>query len=194
MRKGKTMAATANGNGRTTIPWRIIGWSIPALLLLLPLVAMRYTEEVNWTGSDFVFAAVLFGSVGLAFELIVRKSRSLAYRLGAAIAVVAAFLTVWVNGAVGMIGLEDNPYNLLFLGVLVLALAGAIIGRFRSAGMALAMAVAAIGQASVSAFGLSTDFRGGVLSMGFTGLWLLSAALFRSSSKEPAAADADPGA
>ncbi len=179
------MAATANGNGRTRIPWRIIGWSIPAVLLLLPLLAMRFTNEVNWTGSDFVFAAVLFLSVGLTFELIVRKSRSLAYRLGASMAVVAAFLTVWVNGAVGMIGSEDNPYNLLFLGVLVLALVGAIVARFGSAGMARTMALAAVAQAAVSAFGLSTDFRGGVLSMGFTGLWLLSAALFQSSAREP---------
>ena len=59
-KKGDTMTATANGNERTRIPWRIIGWSIPATLLLLPLVAMRFTDEVNWTFSDFVFAAVLF--------------------------------------------------------------------------------------------------------------------------------------
>ena len=175
------MTATANGNGRIRVPWRMIGWSIPAVLMLLPLIAMQFTNEVNWTASDFVFAAVLFGSVGLTFELIFRRSRSLAYRLGAAIAVVGAFLTVWVNGAVGMIGSEDNPYNLLFLGVLVLALVGAVIARFRSPGMARAMAAAGIAQAAVSAFGLSTDFRGGVLSMGFTALWLLSAALFRSA-------------
>ena len=99
-------------------------------------------------------------------------------------AVVAAFLTIWVNGAVGMIGSEDNPYNLLFLGVLVLALVGAAVALFRSAGMAGAMLAAGVMQAAVSAFGLSTDFRGGVLSMGFTGLWLLSAALFRSSARE----------
>ena len=163
------MAATANGNGRIRIPWRIIGWSIPAILMLLPLIAMQFTNEVNWTGSDFVFAAVLFGSVGLTLELIVRKSRSLAYRLGAAIAVVGAFLTVWVNAAVGMIGSEDNPYNLLFLAV-----------------------VAGIVQAAASAFGLSTDFRGGVLSMGFTGLWLLSAALFLSAARDKTSTGAEP--
>ena len=186
------MAATANGNGRIRIPWRIIGWSIPAILMLLPLIAMQFTNEVNWTGSDFVFAAVLFGSVGLTLELIVRKSRSLAYRLGAAIAVVVAFLTVWVNAAVGMIGSEDTPYNLLFLGVLVAALVGAVVARFRAAGMARAMVVAGIAQAAASAFGLSTDFRGGVLSMGFTGLWLLSAALFLSAARDRTSTGAEP--
>jgi hypothetical protein len=176
-------------SGRRGIPWRMIGWSIPVLLLLLPLVAMRFTAEVNWTASDFVFATVLFGSVGLAFELIVRKSRSLAYRSGAALAVVTAFLTIWVNGAVGMIGSEGNPYNLLFLGVLVLALLGAIVARFRPGGMAVAMAVAAAAQALVGALGLPTDLRGGVLSIAFAGLWLLAAALFRKAAGEQAGAD-----
>jgi hypothetical protein len=182
--------ATING-GRRGIPWRIIGWSIPALLLLLPLVAMRFTEEVNWTGSDFAFAAVLFGSVGLAFELIVRKSSNLAYRVGAAVAVIGAFLTVWVNGAVGMIGSEDNPYNLYFLGVPVLALAGALAARFRPRGMAGAMALAALVQAGLGLNGLAADPRGGLLSTVFAGIWLLAAGLFYLAARRRANAGAD---
>jgi hypothetical protein len=176
------MAKEAEKTGRrAAIPWRVIGWSIPALLLLLPLIAMRFTDEVIWTLSDFIFAAVLFGSVGLAFELILRKSRSLGYRCGAALAVLAAFLTIWVNGAVGMIGSEDNPYNLLFLGVLLLALAGAILARFQPAGMARTMAAAGVAQAVLSAMGLATDVRGGIFSMTFALLWLLAAALFKAA-------------
>lgn len=171
-------------SARRVFPWRLLGWSIPAILLLLPLIAMRFTEEVNWTASDFVFAAVLFGSVGLAFELIVRRSSSLAYRLGAAIAVIAAFLTVWVNAAVGMIGSEDNPYNLLFLGVPAVALAGAILARFRAAAMVWAMGVAAGMQAGLGLFGMSADPRGGILSTGFAVLWLLSAVLFAKAAQE----------
>lgn len=173
-----------NTGGRHGMPWRLLGWSIPALLLLLPLVAMRFTDEVNWTGSDFVVAAVLFGSVGLAFELIVRTSQSLAYRAGAALAVVAAFLTIWVNGAVGMIGSEGNPYNLLFGGVLLIALIGAILARFQPAGMARAMAAAAIAQAAVAAIGLSTDMLGGIFSLAFAAPWLLAAALFWNAAQE----------
>lgn len=176
--------------GRGGIPWRLVGWSIPALLLLLPLVAMQFTNEVNWTASDFVFACVLFGSVGLAFELIVRTSRSLAYRSGAALAVVTAFLTVWVNGAVGMIGSEDNPHNLLFGGVLAIALIGAVVARFQGAGMALAMLAAAIAQAALAALGLSADMRGAVFSMAFAVPWLLAAALFWNAAREQAAAGA----
>src|SRR5688572_12596569 len=147
--------------------WRIAGWSIPVILLLLPAVAMQFTAEVDWTASDFVFAAVLFGSVGIAFELIVRKSDSLAYRLGASLAVVAAFLTIWVNGAVGMIGSEGNPYNLVFGGVLLIALVGAIVARFEAAGMIRAMIATAAAQVGAGAFGLSSDPLGAVFSMGF---------------------------
>lgn len=181
-----------NTGGRHSIPWRIVGWSIPALLLLLPLVAMRFTDEVNWTASDFVFAAVLFGSVGLAFELIVRKSGSLAYRSGAALAVLAAFLTIWVNGAVGMIGSEGNPYNLLFGGVLAIALIGAVVARFQPAGMALALLAAAVAQAALAAFGLTTDMRGAVFSMAFAAPWLLAAALFWKAGREQVAAGSTP--
>lgn len=166
--------------------WRVAGWSMPVLLLLLPLVAMQFTTEVNWTAGDFIFAFLLFGSVGLAFELIVRTSDSLAYRLGAGLAVVGAFLTIWVNGAVGMIGSEENPYNLLFLGVPVLALIGSVVARFRALGMALAMVAAAASQGVLSAIGLTTDVRGAIFSMGFAGLWLLAAALFRNAAQEQA--------
>lgn len=171
-----------NIGGRSGIPWRAIGWSIPALLMLLPLVAMRFTEEVNWTGSDFLFAAALFGSVGFMFELIVRKSSKLAYRFGAGIAVIAAFLTIWVNGAVGMIGSEGNPYNLLFGGVLLIALVGGTVARFQAAGMARAMLVAGVAQAVLAGIGLATDLRGGAFSLVFAAPWLLSAALFRNAA------------
>jgi hypothetical protein len=187
------MANEAENTGKGyRIPWRMVGWSIPALLLLLPLVAMRFTQEVNWTASDFGFAALLFGSVGLAFELIVRKSRSLAYRSGAVLAVFAAFLTIWVNGAVGMIGSEGNPFNLLFGGVLAIALIGALVARFQPAGMTRALLAAAIAQAVIAAFGLTTDLLGGVFSMAFAVPWLLAAALFRKAAQEQVAAGLAP--
>jgi hypothetical protein len=173
--------------GRGWSPWRVAGWSIPVLLLLLPAVAMRFTSEVNWTVSDFIFAALLFGIVGLAFELIVRTSDSLAFRFGAGLGVLSAFLTIWVNGAVGMIGSEDNSYNLVFGGVLLIALIGSVLARFRPAGMARAMAVAAVAQVAAGAFGLTVDPLGAVFSIGFGALWLLSAALFWNSAGEQAA-------
>ena len=175
-----------DSGGRGWSPWRVAGWSIPVLLLMLPAVAMQFTSEVDWSVSDFIFAAVMFGIVGMAFELIVRTSDSLAYRFGAGLAVMAAFLTIWVNGAVGMIGSEDNPYNLMFGGVLMIALIGSVVARFRPAGMAAAMLAASIAQAVLSGLGFSTDVRGAMFSMAFAGLWLLAAALFRNAAQDGA--------
>jgi hypothetical protein len=165
---------------------RILGWSAVAALLALPLVAMRFTAEVNWTAEDFVAAGVILGGAGLATEFLVRRSTSHAYRVGAVLAVLAAFLTVWANLAVGMIGDEGNPYNLLFGGVLATALLGMILARFQPAGMPIAMLVTAVAQMAVGAFGMSADLLGGVLSMGFAGLWLAAAALFRAAARTEA--------
>ena len=129
--------------------WRIVAWSLAALLWLLPLAAMQVTSEVNWTASDFVFAAVLLGGVGLALELAVRHTRSRSYRAAVGLLLAATFLLVWINAAVGIIGAPDNPLNLLYGGVLATAFVGAIGARFRARGMARAMVATATAQALV---------------------------------------------
>ena len=165
---------------------RAAGWGLAVFIILLPLVAMRFTDEVNWTVGDFVFAALLIGGTGLLVELTVRTTRNLAHRAAVGFALAASFLLVWVNGAVGMIGSEENPYNLLFLGVILVALAGAVVARFRATGMAIAMLVAGAAQAAIALAGMPADLRGGILSTGLAGLWLISAALFRSAAQAAA--------
>lgn len=175
-------------------PWRIAGWSMAALLLLLPLVAMQFTSEVNWTQGDFIFAGLMIGTVGVTFELAVRMSRNWSYRAGVGLALAASFLIVWANGAVGMIGDEGNPYNLLFLAVIGLALAGAVAARLRAAGMAYATAAAAAAQVAIAAGGLTADARGAVLSALFGGLWLLSALLFTKAGRDEKMGSSAPSA
>ncbi len=177
------MADSGEMGVRRMSPWRLAGWGFAALLLLLPLVAMQFTGEVKWDAKDFIFAAVLIGGVGIAFELAVRMTSNLAYRAAIAVALGVSFVTVWANGAVGMIGDEGNPYNLLFLGVIALALVGAAVVRFRAAGMALVMLVAGIAYAGVALGGMGTDMRGAVLSSVFALGWFLAAALFRHASR-----------
>ena len=65
-----------------------------ALLLLIPLVAMQFTQEVVWTLSDFVFVGVLLFGVGLAFVLIARLGDNTTYRVavGVAVALIVAFV------------------------------------------------------------------------------------------------------
>ena len=170
--------------GRGSRRWRIVAWGLAALLLLLPAVAMQFTSEVNWTAEDFIFAGIIFGVVGLTYEVAVRMTRSWAYRGGVAAALAGGFMILWANGAVGMIGDEGERYSLLFYLVIPLALAGAIVARFRSAGMVWAMLAAAIAQAAIGVGGYSLDPRGAVFSTGLAGLWLLAAGLFALAARQ----------
>ena len=190
------MASRADNSGgrRGWSWWRILGWGFAATLMLLPAVAMQFTSEVNWTASDFVFAGVLIGGTGLLLELAARRSRSAAYRGGVALALLASFLLIWINGAVGIIGNEDNPANLMFLAVILIALVGSVLALFRPAGMAMAMAAAAGAQALIAAIALYRGLGaseppgplGIVLLIGFfVGLWLASAWLFKRAAELP---------
>jgi len=69
-------------------------------------------------------------------------------------AVAAALFRVWINMAVGMVGNEDNPVNLMYFGVLAVGVIGAIIARLRPRGMANAMFAMAIAQALVAVIAL----------------------------------------
>lgn len=174
---------------RRVNPWRLAAWSLAGLLLILPLLAMRFSAEVTWTTGDFLFAGLLLGGAGLMLELAVRRSRNLAYRAAAGIALAAAFVILWANAAIGMIGNEDNRYNLLFLAPVAIALLGVIASRMRAAGMAWTMIAAAAAHLAIALGGLPSDRHGALASAGLAGLWLVSAALFRSAARRRSAAD-----
>ncbi len=171
--------------------WRIAGWGAAVALVLLPLVAMQFTSEVNWTFGDFIFAIIMLGSVGLGLELAVRKGNR-AYTMAAGLALLVSFLSFWFTGAVGIIGNENEDSNMLFLCVVVIALAGSAIALFRAQGMAVAMCVAAVAQLAVpvvaSIIGDSTTKAIWapeviILTIVFTAMWLVSARLFRSAAR-----------
>ena len=125
-----------------------------ACLLLIPLVAMRFDTGVNWTWSDFVVAGTLLFGAGLTFILIAQQATNLTYRLAVGVAVAAGLLLVWANLAVGLVGSEHNPANLLYGGVLAVAAVGAIAARFRPLGMSRAMFGAALTYVVVTAIAL----------------------------------------
>src|SRR3712207_5369059 len=128
--------SSENSSGHRRHVWRLAPWLIAALLLALPLAAMRFTDEKNWDETDFiVFGAMLFGACGV-YELAARMTGNTAYRAAVGVAVVAAFILIWMNLAVGIIGSEDNPANLMYAGVLAVAVLGSPIVGFRPHRMA----------------------------------------------------------
>lgn len=182
------MSDDSAGQVRRGSRWRIAGWSLAGGLLLLPFVAMRFTEEVAWGPEDFLVAAILIGGTGLLLELAVRRSRDTAYRAGAGVALAASFLLIWLNLAVGIIGSEDNPLNKLYAGVLAIGCLGSLAAGFRPRAMAVAFAAAAAAQMLVSAIALYNGYFTLVLDGFFAALWLTSAWLFRRAAEERAAA------
>ena len=81
---------------------------------------------MNWDLLDFLAFGVMIGTVLLIVLIARRSSKLRSYRAAALIAAIGAFLMVWSNAAVGIIGNEENGANMLFYGVLTVPLLGAL--------------------------------------------------------------------
>ncbi len=145
---------TEGGGGRRIGRRRMAAWGAAALLLLAPWFAMQVTDQVDWSVADFAVFGALLAGAGAAYELAARKTGDTAYRAAVALALAAAFILVWVNGAVGIIGAEDDPANRMYFGVLAVGVVGALIARFRPGGMVRALSATALAQALAAGIAL----------------------------------------
>ncbi|GAB1489587.1 hypothetical protein MASR2M8_20400 [Opitutaceae bacterium] len=162
--------------------------------MLIPLTASRFAEGWNWGVADYVLAWVMMTGVGFVYALVTRKSDHIAYRLAAALALLTAFMIVWGTIAVGFIGSDDNPANMLYGGVLLTGMIGAGLARFSPVGMAWAMVATAIVQMLVPVVAYlfwRSDFSPGVLqvfalNLAFALLFVASAGLFHHAARQSA--------
>ena len=101
----KTMIADGAVTPRRTVA-RSIGLVVlgTVLILLVPLVAMRFTHEMNWALFDFIAAGVLLTGTGFAFVLSMRTLRTSRARLAAGVVLALALALVWGELAVGLFG------------------------------------------------------------------------------------------
>lgn len=118
---------------------------VPTLLLVIPLVANFTVEGFNWNPGAFVFLWLVMVAIGVAYKLATHSAGNNAQRLATVIALGTGFLIFWGNLAVGFIGSDDNPVNLLYLAVLVLGAIGVVRVRFAAAGMARTMGMMTAG-------------------------------------------------
>lgn len=187
------MTGIGHSNARLDMILRVIGWGGAITLLLLPLIAMQFTDEVNWTPGDFVAAAIMFGATGVAMEALFRKSANWTYRMAGGIAAGSGLLLIWAVLAVGIIGAESDPVNLLFAAVFAVLVGGAVIVRLEADGMARTLIAAAVVQAIITVIALAVGYgaetgyelievlgANGVFILAF----LLSAGLFRVAAKD----------
>ncbi len=170
----------------------VVGVALATIfILLLPLLTAP-----AWTLADFVFAGALIFGAGLTFTYVLaaKKAGNIAYRAAVGVAIAAAFILVWLTGAVGIIGSEDNNANSMYFGVLAVGIIGAIVARFRPNGMARALFATALAQALVAVIALMIGLGSPwsppgvlgtlILNGFFVALFVGSAWLFRSAARE----------
>ena len=75
-----------------------------AILLLIPLIAMQFTKEVNWDSADFIVMGTLLVGTGLMCELVLRKVKTTGSRIALCAGVLVVLFVVWAELAVGILG------------------------------------------------------------------------------------------
>lgn len=164
-------------------------------ILLIPLIAMQFTDEVVWNLTDFIIMGGLLFGVGFAYELVAKKMGSIAYRLAVGIGLFGVFLLYWVNGAVGIIGNEGQSANLMYFGVLAVGLIGSMMARFKPRGMAQTLFAVAFTQLLVPVIAILiwpppvTSWAPSVIGVFvinafFAALFVGSALLFQKATRE----------
>ena len=78
--------------------------SIVAFLLLIPFLAMQFTDEVNWSLFDFAVMGIMLLSTGILLDLVLRKVKTIQNRLLVGFVVLLAFFLIWAELAVGIFG------------------------------------------------------------------------------------------
>lgn len=76
---------------------------VTAAILMVPLVAMRFSDEWDWGPFDFAIIGTLLAGTGLLVVLALRKIKNINYRVAAIAALLAALLLTWIHLAVGIV-------------------------------------------------------------------------------------------
>lgn len=72
------------------------------LILLIPLIAMQFSSEVNWSLLDFIVMGALLLGVGLLLEVVLRKVPKKNNRIALIAIIFILFLLIWAELAVGI--------------------------------------------------------------------------------------------
>jgi hypothetical protein len=164
---------------------------VTVLILIIPLVAMQFTDEVKWDAPDFVVMGALIFSTGMGFVLITRSSPNVAYRIASGLTFGAAFLMIWANLAVGLIGSGPNLSNMMYMAVPAAAILGTFLSKFNAAAMERTMYATTVLLVIVTiiAFLANMDEYPGssaieilAVSGFFAALFIVSALIFRYAS------------
>ena len=74
------------------------------LLLIIPLIAIQLTDEVEWSLFDFIIMGTLLLITGLMGEIIFKKVKKYEHRVILYIVVIIIFFLIWAELSVGILG------------------------------------------------------------------------------------------
>ncbi len=77
---------------------------IVAFVLLIPLLAMQFIEQVQWALGDFILAGVLLFGVGILINFVMLRVRGRFYRIALVAGIGIGLVLVWMEFAVGIFG------------------------------------------------------------------------------------------
>jgi hypothetical protein len=79
-------------------------YSLPIFILMVPLVAMQFTKEVNWTLSDFLIMGILLFATVFTIDFVLKKVKTFKSRLILVFGILALLILIWAELAVGIFG------------------------------------------------------------------------------------------
>lgn len=159
-------------------------------VLLIPLWGVFYVDGWNWDWHGFVAAGVFVFTAALTYEGLAGRVGDRAYRFGVGLAVVTAFASTWVNI---VLAADENPANLMYLGVVAVGVIGTALSRLHARGMARVWFGTALAQILMPliapVFGKAHLARGNAVPViGLNGLFAVlfvaAALLFRSAARK----------
>ncbi len=77
---------------------------IVGLLLLIPLIAMQLTNEVNWSFFDFIIMGGMLTITGLLIGRILKQFKPSENRILLIAIIIVIFLLIWAELGVGIFG------------------------------------------------------------------------------------------
>lgn len=131
---------------------KLIIRSIIISIIIVFLIKL-ITNKIQWNETIvYSIILVLIPSIYELWQWL--KIQNKFYRIAFCIWIFWAFLIIWINGAVGIIGSEDNPANLMYAAVLITWLIGSILSLLKPRGMAYTLFTVSIIQILVPLFAL----------------------------------------
>ena len=108
---------------------------VTVAILIIPLIAMQFSNEVDWSPTDFIGMGALIFTIGFLYVLTTRFMSNIVYKVAIAAALGSTFLMIWTNLAVGLIGGGPHWGNFMYMGVILVGIIGTALSRFTPAGM-----------------------------------------------------------